>query len=76
MLYPHFIHPLDTVIKKILLIGKTSSQNATKCFAILKKKVACDRLNSSLRSTYLLQSEFQTIIPTLEICSKLTIKTH
>ena len=58
-----FIHCI-LLSKDILLIIKVTPQNVKNVsqFAIFAKKIVCGRVKISLRSTYLLQSEFQMII--------------
>ena len=69
-LYPNDIHILFIhcilLSKEVLLILKITLLNTKKYFSILKKKTfACSKLKVLLCSTYLLQSQFQTIIQML-----------
>ena len=65
MLYPNYIHILLThcllLLKEILFTSKITSQNANNASQFLKRTFAC----ASMRSAYLLRSEFQMIIRTL-----------
>ena len=71
--YPHFIHPLHTITKWSIAYTQNYIAKYKKCFSILKRTFACSELKASLRSEYLLQSEFQTIIRKLLLQSKMPI---
>ena len=64
-LYPYFIHHCTLLSKEILLIPKTTPQNPKNASQFLKYLLTCSGVKALLHLTYLLQSEFQTIIQTL-----------
>ena len=70
MLCPNDIHVLFIrcilLPKGVLLILKITSQNTKNISQFLKKTFTCSELKALLRSAYLLRSEFQTIIQTLQ----------
>ena len=65
-IFPHYIHILlihcILLSKEIVFISKITLQNEKDASQFLKKTSACGGLKFSLRSAYLLQSEFQKII--------------
>ena len=66
ILYPYFIHPLHTFIKRNIAYIQNYTTKCKKCFVILKNISNCDRVKALLQSTYLLWNEFQTIIRSLK----------
>ena len=64
-LYPYFIHPLHAIISRSIACTQNYMAKCEKCFAVPTKTFACGMLKALLRLAYLLQSEFQSIVRTL-----------
>ena len=74
--YPYFIHSLHTIIKRNIAYTQNYIPNGKNALQFLKNIFACARVKISLRSAYLLQSEFQTMIGTLNIKDVVTFSEH
>ena len=57
-LYLYFIYPLHAIISRSIACTQNYMAKCEKCFAVPTKTFACGMLKASLRSAYLLQSDY------------------